>query len=101
MRTLTFISSSVFTNWLDGLTDKIAKARILDRLANAKLGHFGDCEPVGEGISEMRIHIGAGYRVYFVRMGSVVYMLLCSGNKSSQKRDIATAKQMAAKLKKD
>ena len=53
-------------------------------------GHFGDCEPVGEGISEMRIHVGAGYRVYFTRRGEVVYLLL----KASQQRDIKRAKQM-------
>jgi putative addiction module killer protein len=96
-----FIRSSLFIDWIDGLSDDIAKARILNRLANAKLGHFGDCEPVGEGFSEMRIHAGAGYPVYFVRTGSVVYVLLCGGSKSTQKRDIATAKKLARELKKD
>ena len=57
-------------------------------------GHFGDCEPVGEGISEMRIHVGAGYRVYFTRRGEVVYLLLNGGSKASQQRDIKRAKQM-------
>jgi putative addiction module killer protein len=98
---LTFIQSSNFSDWLNDLSDDIARVRILDRLTKATLGHFGDCEPVGEGVSEMRIHAGAGYRVYFVRTGSVVYVLLCGGNKSSQKRDIATAKKMARELKKD
>jgi putative addiction module killer protein len=98
---LTFIQSSAFSNWLETLTDNIARVRILDRLTKATLGHFGDCEPIGGGVSEMRIHVGAGYRLYFVRTGSVVYVLLCGGNKSSQKRDIATAKKLARELKKD
>ena len=60
--------------------------------------HFGDCEPVGDGISEMRIHVGAGYRVYFTRRGNVVYLLLNGGTKSSQQRDIKRAKQMLKSL---
>ena len=78
---------------LSGLADQKAKARILARLRSATLGNFGDCEPVGEGISEMRIHFGPGYRVYFVRTGTT------SGDKSSQKQDIARAKNMARDLK--
>jgi putative addiction module killer protein len=62
------------------------------------LGNFGDCEPVGEGVSEMRVHVGAGYRVYFVRTGAIVYVLLTGGDKSSQRRDIARAKSMARAL---
>jgi putative addiction module killer protein len=98
---LTFISSSVFSDWLDGLTDQVAKGRVLSRLANAKLGHFGDCQPVGEGISEMRVHVGAGYRIYYYRNGPLVYILLCGGDKSSQKRDVVTAKKLAKDFKKD
>lgn len=98
---LTFIRTNLFIDWIDSLSDDIAKARILNRLANAKLGHFGDCEPVGVGVSELRVHVGAGYRVYFVRTGSVIYVLLCGGSKSTQKRDIATAKKLARELKKD
>jgi putative addiction module killer protein len=69
-----------------------AKARILARLLSAALGNFGDCEPVGEGVSEMRIHVGAGYRVYYTRTGSTVYVLLAGGLKASQAKDIAKAK---------
>jgi len=62
-------------------------------------GNFGDCEPVGEGVSEMRIHVGAGYRVYYTRTGSTVYVLLAGGVKASQTKDIAKAKIMARELK--
>lgn len=62
------------------------------------MGHFGDCAPVGDGVSEMRIHVGAGYRVYFTRRGNVVYLLLNGGTKSSQQHDIKRAKQMLKSL---
>ena len=81
------------------LKDQKAKARILHRLSRASLGNFGDCEPVGEGVSEMRVHHGSGFRAYFVRHGAAVYVLLCGGDKSSQRRDIAGAKRMARELK--
>ncbi len=97
---LTLIRSSVFSDWLNDLSDNKGKALILNRLANAALGNFGDCAPVGEGVSEMRIHSGPGYRVYFMRDGAMVYVLLCGGDKASQRRDIATAKRMARKLRK-
>lgn len=96
---LTLVQSSVFAEWLTGLKDHKGKALILNRLANATLGNFGDCEPVGEGVSEMRIHAGPGYRVYFVRHGAAVYVLLCGGDKASQRRDIAKAKRLARDLK--
>ena len=81
------------------LADQKAKARILARLASAEFGNFGDSEPVGEGVSEMRIHVGAGYRVYYTRTGSTVYFLLAGGTKASRKKDIAKAKRMAQELK--
>lgn len=95
----TIIRSSVFEKWLFGLADRNAKARIAARLRSAEFGNFGDCGPVGEGVSEMRIHVGAGYRVYYVRTGTTVYVLLTGGDKSSQKKDIMRAKQMARELK--
>lgn len=88
-----------FNNWLSGLRDSKGKARILARLRSAELGNLGDSEPVGEGVSEMRIHYGPGYRVYFKRTGKVLIILLCGGDKSSQKRDIKKAKTLAAELK--
>ena len=97
----TLVKSSVFADWQRDLKDDVAKAHILRRLSNAELGHFGDCEPVGEGVSEMRIHYGPGYRIYFIRRGQTVYVLLCGGNKTSQKRDISRARGMAKDLAKD
>ena len=95
----TFVRSSDFDAWLSGLADQKAKARVLARLRSAMLGNFGDCEPAGEGVSEMRIHAGPGYRVYFARTGPAVYLLLAGGDKSSQKQDIIRAKEMAREFK--
>ncbi|MGH8688845.1 MAG: type II toxin-antitoxin system RelE/ParE family toxin [Burkholderiales bacterium] len=86
---------------MKGLRDRVAQARIAQRLDAAVIGHFGDCEPVGDGISEMRIHVGAGYRVYFTRRGTVVYLLICGGDKASQKRDIKRAKKLLQFLPKE
>jgi putative addiction module killer protein len=94
-----FVRSTDFDAWLSKLADQKAKARVLARLRSATLGNFGDCEPVGEGVSEMRIHFGPGYRVYFARTGTTIYVLLTGGDKSSQKQDIARAKKMARELK--
>jgi putative addiction module killer protein len=94
-----FLRSDVFATWLDDLADEKAKARIAVRIISAEMGNFGDCAPVGHGIFEMRIHVGPGYRVYYTRRGKVVYLLLCGGDKSSQKRDIKRAKAMLAALK--
>ncbi|WP_434558795.1 type II toxin-antitoxin system RelE/ParE family toxin [Pseudomonas sp. Z5-35] len=90
-----FEQSRVFSSWLNGLKDIAGKARIIARLRSAEHGNFGDCEPVGNTVYEMRIHSGPGYRVYFSRRGSVFYLLLVGGDKSTQKRDITRAKQMA------
>jgi len=95
----TLLRSSDFDVWLSHLADQKAKARILARLASATLGNFGDFEPVGEGVSEMRIHVGAGYRIYYTRTGSTIYVLLAGGVKASQTKDIVKAKQMARELK--
>ena len=94
-----FQQSIEFANWLTALKDKIGKVRVLARLRAAELGNFGDCEPVGEGVSEMRVHYGPGYRIYFTRKGAVIYLLLTGGDKSTQKRDIKRAKQMAQNLR--
>jgi putative addiction module killer protein len=96
---ITLLRSSDFDAWLSGLADQKAKARVLARLRSATLGNFGDCEPVGEAVSEMRVHVGAGFRVYYTRTGSTVYLLLAGGVKASQTKDIAKAKRMARELK--
>jgi putative addiction module killer protein len=95
----TLIRTAEFAGWLQRLRDLKGKARILSRLDSAALGNFGDCEPVGEGVSEMRIHSGPGYRIYYKRRGTEVYLLLIGGDKSTQKRDIKLALEMARQLK--
>ena len=96
----TFLRSDEFDVWLSGLKDKVGRARIAHRIRSAEQGNFGDCEPVGEGVSEMRIHVGPGYRAYFTRRAEVVFLLLLGGDKSSQKRDIKRAIEMARTLDK-
>lgn len=97
----TFLKSEEFDAWLIALADNVGKAMIAKRIRKAEAGNFGDYEPVGGGISELRIHYGPGYRAYFTRRGEVVYLLLLGGNKSTQKRDIKRAKMMVRTLPKD
>ena len=92
------LRSTEFDVWLSGLSDERGKARIAARIISAEFGNFGDCKPVGGGISEMRVDYGPGYRVYFMRRGKLVYLLLLGGDKSNQKRDIARAKTMSLKI---
>jgi putative addiction module killer protein len=94
----TLIQSHEFASWLAGLKDLGGRARIADRLVRAEGGNFGDCTPVGDGVSEMRIHHGPGYRVYFTRRGEVIYLLLIGGDKSTQAKDITRAKTMLRTL---
>ena len=96
-----FLRSEIFDEWLSALKDKIGRARIIHRIRSAELGNFGDCEQVGEGVSEMRIHVGPGYRLYFTRRGESVYLLLCAGDKSTQNRDIKRAIAIARALEKE
>ena len=95
MAVIEVIQSDVFRRWLDNLGDRRAVARINVRLRNVGLGHFGDVAPVGDGVSEMRIHYGPGYRLYFIRRGPAVIVMLCGGDKDSQQRDIGRARRMA------
>ncbi|MFA7645628.1 MAG: type II toxin-antitoxin system RelE/ParE family toxin [Phenylobacterium sp.] len=89
-----------FREWLENLRDRKAAAKIAARLARLELGNFGDAEPVGEGVTELRIHFGPGYRVYVVQRGQILVVVLCGGDKSSQDRDIKRAKEMARELEK-
>ncbi|MES5098981.1 type II toxin-antitoxin system RelE/ParE family toxin [Agrobacterium sp. BA1120] len=88
-----------FAEWLGGLRDVQARARIARRVYRLADGNPGDVKPVGESVSELRIDYGPGYRVYFIQDGKVVIVLLCGGDKSSQRRDIAKAKKLAKALK--
>ncbi len=83
-----------FTEWIERVRDKVAQARIRIRLRQVESGNFGDCEPVGEGVIELRVHVGAGYRVYCARHGRAVVILLCDGDKGSQAADIVRAKRL-------
>ena len=93
--------SDVFSHWLSELRDARAKARVIARIDSARFGNLGDTKSVGGGVHEMRIHVGAGYRIYFARTGKVVLLLLCGGDKSSQARDIARAKRLLTELGKE
>lgn len=84
-----------FSAWLKALRDSQSRARIAARVRRLAFGNAGDARPVGEGISELRIHCGPGYRVYYVQRGAVLIVLLCGGDKSTQARDIATARKLA------
>ena len=94
----TFLRTDEFDSWLAALKDKQGRARIVHRIRSAEHGNFGDCEPVGEGVSEMRIHVGPGYRVYFTQKGMDIVILLAGGDKSRQARDIQEAIELARKL---
>ncbi|WFS03021.1 type II toxin-antitoxin system RelE/ParE family toxin [Rhizobium tumorigenes] len=90
--------TAIFANWLDALRDAQARQRIVVRIRRLELGNPGDIKPVGEGVSEMRIPHGPGYRLYFTRSGATIVILLCGGDKSSQARDIAIARQLAKEI---
>lgn len=83
--------TDAFTAWLSGLKDLKARAKIVIRITQASQGNFGDVKSVGDGVWEMRIHFGPGYRLYYAREGRVVYLLLNGGDKTTQKQDIKTA----------
>ena len=82
-----------FAEWLDSLPDLKTKAKIKERLKRVSLGNLGDYKPVGEGVFELRIDYGSGYRLYFGQIGSTIILLLCGGDKSSQNRDLNKAKE--------
>lgn len=92
------LTTELFDVWFAGLRDKQAVRRVQARIDRVEDGNFGDCEAVGEGVSEMRIHYGPGYRVYFVQRGMEVVILLAGGDKSTQAMDIKTALKIARQL---
>lgn len=90
--------TAVYSDWFAGLRDRQAKARIDIRIRRLSLGNPGDVRPVGEGVSELRVDYGPGYRVYFIQRGKAFVVLLAGGDKSSQVRDIQEAKALAREL---
>ncbi len=95
----TIYTTEVFDGWFDSLRDKQAARRIQARIDRAEEGNFGDHKSVGAGVSEMRIHHGSGFRVYFTLRGLEIVILLAGGDKSSQTKDIQTAQELARQLK--
>ena len=87
-----------FTAWLDALPDKLVRGAVLARIKRLEFGLMGDVEPVGDGVSELRIHLGSGWRLYFTQRGKVVIVLLVGGSKRTQKADIKRAQALAALL---
>jgi putative addiction module killer protein len=87
--------TEAFSAWLKQLRDARARTKIIARIQRLEEGNAGDVTPVGDGLSEMRIHFGPGYRVYYVNRGAELILLLCGGDKSSQQRDIDAAKKLA------
>ena len=92
---LEIIASETFSNWLNDLKDSRGRGRIADRVERLAQGHYGDAKSVGEGVSELRLQFGPGYRVYFVRRGTKIIIRLCGGDKTTQIRDIERAKRLA------
>ena len=90
--------TETFSRWFSSLKDRSGRIRILSRLDRIAMGNFGDVKPIGEGVSEIRIDTGPGYRLYFVRRENAVVLLLCGGDKSTQDRDIARVKELAKTL---
>jgi len=90
--------TTTFSDWMAALRDHRARAKIAARIDRFALGNPGDVGPVGEGVSELRIHYGPGYRVYFVKRGATLIVLLCGGDKSTQTKDIRAAKMLARNL---
>lgn len=91
----TIHETNIFSDWLTALRDARGKAAILRRLVRVQMGNLGDVKPLGDGLFEMRVDSGPGYRVYCVRRGDVLIVLLCGGDKSTQEKDIASARKLA------
>lgn len=97
----TIEKTNIFEDWFCGLRDKTVKARIQVRIDRAEDGNFGDHKTVSDGVSEMRLHYGAGYRLYYTQIGVTVYLLLVGGDKSTQNQDIEQAIAIAQQLRKN
>jgi putative addiction module killer protein len=97
----TVFQTAEFVSWLDELTDKRAQIRIAARLRQAEAGSLGDWQPIEGEVSEMRVHFGPGYRLYFVRRGRIILVMLNAGDKSTQRRDIRRALKLVSELGED
>ena len=97
----TLLQTEEFREWLDALTDKRVQIRIAARLRLAEAGNLGDWKPTGGVVSELRVDVGPGYRLYFTRRGKILIIMLAGGDKSSQKRDIGRAQKIASQLELD
>ena len=93
------LRTAAFDDWLQALRDKVGQRQVLARLTRLSLGNWGDCKPVGDEVTELRMDSGPGYRVYCWRAGDVVVVALGGGDKSTQQKDIAKAQAMAKELK--
>jgi len=91
-------TTDIFDNWLDNLRDITTRAKVTARIDRMSAGNYGDVKPVGAGISELRIHYGPGYRVYFTKRGQKIILLLCAGTKKRQNKDIKFAKQIDTEI---
>lgn len=92
------VQTDLFRRWLDRLRDRRAQARIAARIIAMQEGHFGDWKAIDRTVSELRVHAGPGYRIYFTRRGDTLVILLAGGDKQSQRRDIESARRLAAEL---
>ena len=96
---MTILKTSKFTKWIQELKDLKGKARIQVRIDKLEFGHFGDCESIGSGVFELRIHFGPGYRVYLMKKGLELVILLAGGDKGSQAKDIKQAINLSNELR--
>ncbi len=96
---ITLHKTKEFDIWLHSLKNKVAKTRILARLKNASMGNFGYTKSIGSGVFEMKIDVGSGYRVYYAKQDTVVYLLISGGDKSTQENDIKYAKKVWSEIK--
>lgn len=87
-------TTEIYQKWLSKIKDNVFKVRLATRLRRLKLGNFGDVKSIGDGVSELRIDYGPGYRIYFTRQGNTIILLLCGGDKRTQDKDIKRAKEM-------
>lgn len=95
LKMLKIVESQTFQNWISSLKDREGRARINDRIKRLASGNFGDAKAIGGGVEELRMHSGPGYRVYFLRKGNTIIVLLSGGDKGTQAQDIKRAKELA------